>query len=43
MCRAHVDPQAVELLVELLTDIAAALEPEHPELVAIGPVDFGAP
>lgn len=33
--------QARPLLVALLTEMAKALEPEHPELVVIGPVDFG--
>lgn len=42
MCRSEVIPEAEHALAELLADIARALDPEHPELVRIGPVDFGA-
>lgn len=41
MCRSNVAPEAAHLLAELLLDVATALEPEHPERVVIGPVDFG--
>lgn len=41
MCRSNVKPQATPLLVELLQAMALALEPEYPERVVIGPVDFG--
>lgn len=41
MCRSNVAPEAAHLLAELLHDMAAALEPEHPERVLVGPVDFG--
>lgn len=41
MCVVNVRPEAESLLAELLLDCARALEPEHPELVVIGPVDFG--
>lgn len=32
---------AQALLADVLADICAALDPEHPERVVIGPVDFG--
>lgn len=43
MCRgaSHVHREAQAALADLLYDIASALDPEHPELVVIGPVDFG--
>lgn len=41
MCSSNVEPQAEAALVELLSDLAAALCPEDPGSVAIGPVDFG--
>lgn len=34
--------EAQDALADLLRDICAALDPEHPERVVIGPVDFGA-
>lgn len=34
-------PEAHALLADVLLDIATALDPEHPERVVIGPVDFG--
>lgn len=42
MCRAEITPNAEAALADLLHDIVTALEPEHPELVVVGPVDFGA-
>lgn len=42
MCRAEVDPEAQQALAGLLRDMAMALDPEHPEAVQVGPVDFGA-
>ena len=41
MCTAKVVPEAQAALADLLRDVAAALCPEHPESVRIGPVDFG--
>jgi hypothetical protein len=41
MCRNNVTPKAQEPLARLLAEMAAALEPDHPETVLIGPVDFG--
>lgn len=41
MCRSFVAPQAEHALAELVLDMAKALDPEHPERVVIGPVDFG--
>jgi hypothetical protein len=44
MCRGaeHVHQDARQAVADLLHDIAAALDPEHPELVVIGPIDLGA-
>jgi hypothetical protein len=33
--------EAQEMLADLLRDFCAALDPEHPESVRVGPVDFG--
>lgn len=43
MCRGadHLIPEAHPVLADLLLDIARALDPEHPDLVIVGPVDFG--
>ena len=41
MCTNEVSEDAAELLAELLRDMAQAIEPDHPEDVLIGPVDFG--
>lgn len=43
MCRGseHVAADAAPLLAAVLGDIASALSGGHPELVVIGPVDFG--
>lgn len=43
MCSAGTDMpvEAQHLLADLLADMCKALDPEHPELVRVGPVDFG--
>lgn len=41
MCRSAVTPEAESALADLVLDMAKALDPEHPERVVIGPVDFG--
>lgn len=43
MCRGveHVHDEAKALLADLMHDLCAALDPEHPESVVVGPVDFG--
>lgn len=41
MCTCDVRPEATEALAALLADIAAALCPEDPRSVVVGPVDFG--
>ena len=43
MCRGseHVSAEAGPLLAEVLGEIASVLSGGHPELVVIGPVDFG--
>lgn len=41
MCKANVQPEAEQALADVLRDICVALDPEHPERVVIGPVDFG--
>lgn len=43
MCRgsAHVTEEARPLLADLLADMCKALDPDHPERVVVGPVDFG--
>lgn len=43
MCCANVTAEVEHALAELLADMAAALCPENPRSVAIGPVDFGPP
>lgn len=44
MCRgtAYVAVEAQDALADLMRDIAAAICPEDPGSVVIGPVDFGA-
>lgn len=41
MCRADVQPEAAALLADVLSDICAALCPDDPDSVVVGPVDFG--
>jgi hypothetical protein len=41
VCSHDVRPEVEELLAGILRDIAAALSPEDPDAVVIGPVDFG--
>jgi hypothetical protein len=41
MCSSDIAPEARKAMAALLLDMAAALDPEHPEVVQIGPVDFG--
>lgn len=41
MCRSDVTPEAEHALADLLREMAAALCPEAPESVVVGPVDFG--
>ena len=43
MCRGvdHVHPDARQAVIDLMFDLCRALDPEHPERVRIGPVDFG--
>lgn len=43
MCSSNVKPEARKAMADLLRDMAAALDPEHPEAVQVGPVDFGTP
>lgn len=42
MCSSAVAPKAEVALAALLRDLCAALNPDDPGAVVIGPVDFGA-
>jgi hypothetical protein len=41
VCTADVSDEASECLAAILREMCEALEPDNPESVVIGPVDFG--